>query len=333
MTSPAVDALAERLKHDTYTLCAPEGRMVGTPGHATAEQFVVRRFEEIGLIPYGGDSYALPYQHRGDDFTNFVGVIPGRNRDAAPILIGAHYDSVIAAPCADDNGAAVAICLALAEMAEKAGGFERDLIVAIFDAEEPPYFQTHAMGSIRFGEDELDERGVHFAMIYDLVGHDIPMPLFRDLVFVTGSESHPELPGILESTPLPKKLRMIATLNRYVGDMSDHGVFREKGVPYLFFSCGRWQHYHMPTDTPDRLNYAKMARLALLSSGILAAVDQAPFTPAAWTGDDSLEFETKTFRQATGALYPWLCRWAGVKDLETRHSMDRMVEKLLSLGL
>ena len=227
----------------------------------------------------------------------------------------------------------MAICLALAEMAERAGGFERDLIVAIFDAEEPPYFQSYGMGSIRFGEDELDERGVHFALIYDLVGHDLPMPFFRDLAFVTGAESHPELPGILEKLPLPRKLRMIATLNEYVGDMSDHGVFREKGVPYLFFSCGRWKHYHMPTDTPDRLNYAKMARLALLSSKILSSVDKTELTPPAWRGDDSLEFEAKTFRKSTGAFYPWLCRWAGVKDLETRLSMDRMVAKLLSLGL
>jgi hypothetical protein len=31
--------------------------------------------------------------------------------------------------------------------------------------------------------------------------------------------------------------------------MSDHGIFRENGVPYLFLSCGRWPHYHRDTDT------------------------------------------------------------------------------------
>ena len=41
-----------------------------------------------------------------------VGVVKGRSRSPlAPVLVGAHYDSVIAAPCADDNAAAVAIAL------------------------------------------------------------------------------------------------------------------------------------------------------------------------------------------------------------------------------
>ena len=50
-------------------------------------------------------------------------------------------------------------------------------------------------------------------------------------------------------------MKLIATLNEYVGDVSDHGIFRRNGVPYLFLSCGHWEHYHQPTDTPDRLNY------------------------------------------------------------------------------
>lgn len=50
-------------------------------------------------------------------------------------------------------------------------------------------------------------------------------------------------------------------MNEYVGDLSDHCIFRANGVPYLFLSCGRWRHYHAQTDTPEKLNYRKMARL------------------------------------------------------------------------
>lgn len=274
-------SLAALLKSTTYELCRPEGRVVGTPGHAAAERYVALSLVEIGCRPYRGTSFALPYRRNGIRFTNFAGVIPGKDRSLAPLLVGAHYDSVIEAPCADDNGAAVSICLAIGRLAEQAGGFERDLIVAIFDAEEPPHFQTSSMGSTRFAEDQLDGRGVHFAMIYDLVGHDLSIPssilpgslagrdvgvpFLRDLVFVTGSESHHELPELIGAAALPGGLKLIATLNEYVGDMSDHGIFRRNGVPYLFFSCGRWQHYHQATDTPDRLNYPEIARLTKLS--------------------------------------------------------------------
>jgi len=335
-----IKAVAAVLKTDTYTLCQPEGRVVGTKGHAVAERFVERRLSEIGLEPYQGDSFALPYREYGESFTNFAGVVPGRNRSLPPLLVGAHYDSAIPAHCADDNGAAVAICLALGDLAMTAGGFERDLIVAIFDAEEPPHFQMPSMGSNRFYEDQLDERGVHFALIYDLVGHDISLPLpgdigvpsFKDLVFATGAESHPGLPSLIAGTPLPGRLKLIATLNRYVGDMSDHGVFRKNGVPYLFFSCGRWQHYHEPTDTPDRLNFRKMARLTQLAFDILKRADGASLEPTT-EGEDPVEFEADTFRRSVGVLMPLLCRWAGVDDLSNRRSIDRVVAKLMGLGL
>lgn len=348
MNPASILTLAADLEADTRELCQPAGRVVETPGHAEAERFVARRLEEIGLIPYRGDRFALPYERDGIGFTNFAGVVPGRDRSLAPLLVGAHYDSVIEAPCADDNGAAVSICLALAGLAQQAGGFERDLVVAIFDAEEPPYFQTESMGSNRFGHDQLDERGVHFAIIYDLVGHDlsvpassvpvpglkgdVAIPLLRDLVFVTGAESHPDLPGLVERIPLPRRLKLIATLNRYVDDMSDHGVFRKAGVPYLFFSCGRWEHYHRPTDTPDRLNYRKMARLTGLSLDLLESADQANLEPFV-AADDPVLFEAQTFRRSLGPLQPLLCRWAGVRDLRSRASIDLVVEKLMSLGL
>lgn len=348
MNQASTKSLAAALEADTHGLCLPTGRVVGTPGHAESERFVALRLEEIGLIPYRGQRFALPYERDGIRFTNFAGVVPGRDRSLAPLLVGAHYDSVITAPCADDNGAAVSICFALADLAQRAGGFERDLVVAIFDAEEPPFFQTESMGSNRFGEDQLDERGVHFAIIFDLVGHDlcvpassvplpglegdVAIPLLRDLVFVTGAESHPELPELLRRAPLPSRLKLIATLNHYVGDMSDHGVFRKAGVPYLFFSCGRWEHYHLQTDTPDRLNYRKMARLTGLSFDLLESTDRASLEPFI-KADDPVLFEAETFRRSLGPLRYLLCRWAGVRDLRDRASIDRVVKRLMSLGL
>ena len=41
------DQLATALENDVRSLCLPEGRMVGTPGHATAEAWVARRLTEI----------------------------------------------------------------------------------------------------------------------------------------------------------------------------------------------------------------------------------------------------------------------------------------------
>ena len=362
MNLPELKQLAENLKSDVYELCQPEGRMVGSQGHKVAEDFLLRRLKEVGAQPYSGESFELPYlaeafsesgQVGEHQFLNLVGVIPGTNRDLPPVLVGAHYDSVIAAPCADDNGAAVAITLALASAVANAGGLERDLIVAIFDAEEPPYFCSPSMGSIRFHDDQLDHRGVHFALIFDLVGHDLEIPeeylslldevlgpesrsvaleMVKNFVFMMGAESHGDLPGLVSYTAIPEELRLVATLNDYVGDMSDHGVFRRAGVPFLFLSCGRWEHYHRVTDTPDRLSYEKMALIAQLSASILQRTAHESLDGST-VGDHSLDFEISTMKESFGMALPLILKQIGLEKLETRSDVKKIVDAVASLGV
>jgi len=139
-----------------------------------------------------------------------------RNSAFAPRLNGAHYDTVIAHPYADDNAAAVAIALQASSILREAATLERDLIVAIFDAEKLPYFHTKAMGSNRFYEDHIHgSREIHAVLVMDLVGHDVCLPVerlrpiaaepsmkqavadLRSTLFVTGTESHPELAQVI----------------------------------------------------------------------------------------------------------------------------------------
>ena len=44
--------------------------------------------------------------------------------------------------------------------------------------------------------------------------------------------------------------------------LSDYAGFWEHGVPFLFLTNGRSAVYHTPDDTPDRLDYSKMAATA-----------------------------------------------------------------------
>src|SRR5436190_3417274 len=223
----------KQLREEVEALARPGGRVVGTPGHEAARRHLERRLAEAGLEPYRGDTFALPYRAAGHDFCNLVGVAPGRDRTLTPVVIGAHYDSAIPAPCADDNCAAVALALAAgAEFLLRPAG--RDVVIAIFDAEEAGFFRSPAMGSVRFYEDQRRPIGFHAALIMDLVGHDVPLPSpqlgqvapqFSQLLFLTGAESHPDLPGVVRGCRLDG-LPVLATLNRRVGDMSDHGIFR-----------------------------------------------------------------------------------------------------------
>ena len=105
--------------------------MVGFPGHRRARQVLCRRLREIGCEPWRRDDFEMPYEGDGESFCNLAGVVRGRDSRLAPLLVGAHYDSVIPAPCADDNAAAVAIALAVAAHLKKSGPLDRNLVVAM----------------------------------------------------------------------------------------------------------------------------------------------------------------------------------------------------------
>ncbi len=297
--------------------------------------------EAIGLRPFTGDSFGIPYRAAGRDFCNLVGTAPGADPSKPPVLIGAHYDSVIPAPCADDNAAAVAIALAAARelIATPAA---RTVVIALFDAEEPPHFHATSMGSTRFYEDQRAGQGISAAVIMDLVGHDVPVPIpggsllapaLPQVVFVTGAESHPALANIVdEAAGRVKHLPTIAALNEYVGDVSDHHVFRLNDVPYLFLSCGRWQHYHAHTDTPDKLNYAKMARILEYLVHVVREMCNRDLGVAAPT--DTVGLEIRLLERAIGPLgMPLLRRALGLRKFETREDLDQLARALLSAGL
>lgn len=362
-TAASTRSTARQLRADVESICFPRGRMVGSPGHKKARKVLCARLEEVGCVPFHGDSFERPYEMDGTQFCNLIGVIRGKNSRLAPLLVGAHYDSVIAAPCADDNAAAVAIALSTAEHVASESEMERDLIIAIFDAEEPPHFSSGSMGSQRFYHDQRDGKEIHAAIIMDLVGHDvsihssmlgmvpqvggllkklpgladrdIPLPVLAPLLFITGTESHPELQEVIQEAGEADGLKIVPTLNRYVGDMSDHGVFRENGVPYFFLSCGHWAHYHQRTDTPDRLNYQKMERITRQVCALLASLDAQPLKRSGGKERicDTLDLEIASMRRSFGPLWSLLLKRAGLTDIGSRKDMDKMVSSILALGL
>jgi hypothetical protein len=112
--------------------------------------------------------------------------------------------------------------------------------------------------------------------------------------------------------------------------MSDHGVFRRNGVPYLFLSCGRWEHYHQETDTPDRLNYQKMAAIAEYAENVCRSAADASLVETTVEAK-SVEFEARTWKDALGLLHKPLAMLCGVPDFKSRSNIDRAAQVLTSM--
>jgi hypothetical protein len=332
---------AQKLQADVAALATPEGRRVGTRGHDAAKSYLLGHIDALNLQPYQGDSIELPYRSEQQTFTNLVAVVPGLDRNRKPILIGAHYDSVIESYCADDNAAAVAIALSAAEKLARLN-LMRDVVIALFDAEEPPYFLGPEMGSNRFYHEQRRPEGFHVALVMDLVGHDVALPLpgldalrapLANLLFMMGAESHASLPNVVRNCLPGPELPLVATLNRNVGDMSDHHIFRLNSVPYLFLSCGQWQHYHRETDTPDRLNYLKMARIRDLVVSLCCQLDTTDLstddrraTPKSLENGvvDTAALESELIEAAFGSFLKPILPSTGLTSLATRQDLDRL---------
>jgi hypothetical protein len=335
------------LELDTRILSAPEGRRVGQPGHDAAMEYLRNRMESIGLSYLSGDDYCLRYEAHDPvsgmkrKFTNLAGVIPGNDDTAMPILLGAHYDSAVDGPSSDDNAVSIAVLLRAAEILIQKGT-ERRVIFAFFDAEEAPYFLTESMGSIRFYNDCCRELDFACVIIMDMIGHDfqIGIPLLdtvfhriREMIFVLGSESHSSLPAIVEGAGSSiDGLRIIPTLNRYVGDTSDHYIFRKAGQPFLFISRGRGMYSHTLRDTPEWINFTAAAEVLEFLLSILESLDSSIME----TGRDRIDpfrFEIRMIRKAIGWPLPLLMGYLGFYKLSisSRKELDSLAGKLAGL--
>ena len=202
------------------------------------------------------------------------------------IVIGGHYDSVLveSLPCpgANDNASGAAATLALARAFAELTP-QRTVRFVLFVNEEPPFFQNPFMGSWVYakrcrerGEDIVamfsletigyysDERGSQkypfpLGLLYPSTGNFITFvgnvksrKLVRDSI---GSfRRHAKFPS--EGGALPGSMPGVG--------WSDHWAFWQEGYPAIMVTDTapyRYPHYHEPTDTPDKLDYDRMARV------------------------------------------------------------------------
>jgi len=326
------------LEADTLTLSLPRGRRVGQPGHRVALEFLEKRMGQLGIGFFKGDSFRFPYNFDGVEFTNLAGIIPGSEPGLLPVLLGAHYDSAVDGPCTDDNAVSAAVILAVCERLVKKKS-ARTVIVVFFDAEERPFFGTEKMGSVRFCEDHCGIIDFASVIILDAIGHDFEtlVPFvdkafhgLRQFLFILGSESHSLLPAIVEQASASiRGVRIVPTLNRYIGDSSDYLAFRKAGQPFLFLSRGRGKHTHTMNDEPGWINFFTVEKVLSFLLRILELLDSTPMEQERH-GIDPFDYEIRMMKKAVGPLLPVVLRLLGMGKtaLGSREDLDRLSDLL-----
>jgi Peptidase family M28 len=222
------------------------------------------------------------YEVRGRPSDNVEAEVPGGARRREIVVVGAHYDSVPGTTGADDNGSGVAALLALARAFTGAHP-ARTLRFVAFANEEPPYFQTPAMGSVVYAR-RCHERGEQVVAMLSLetLGfysdqpgsqrYPVPFGLFYpstgDFVGFVGNTSsralvREALGAFRSSARFPSEGVAAPGALPGVG-WSDHWAFWQEGYPAVMITDTapfRNPDYHTPQDTPERLSYGPMARV------------------------------------------------------------------------
>ena len=240
--------------------------------------YIEKRLQESGYTVASQDFVVA-----GTTVRNLEAELAGPVRPEEIILLGAHYDSIIGSPGANDNATGTAAVLEIARLlaGEK---LARTVRFVAFVNEEPPFFQTDAMGS-RIYARRARERGEKIVAMLSLetIGYfsdaegsqRYPFPFMffypstANFVGFVGNIRarklvRQSLQSFRQHAPFPSE--GVAAPGWIMGiDWSDHWSFWKEGYPAIMVTdtaLFRYTHYHSLTDTPDKIDFARMARVA-----------------------------------------------------------------------
>lgn len=262
------------LKDDVIHLAGTSRVYNGRPGLDAVAAWIHGRFERCGAKVqdqiYGVQGKS--YRNVVANFGPAVGVVT---------VVGAHYDTCGAHPGADDNASGIAGLLALAKLLQVHPPAQPVELVA-YTLEEPPFFRSSDMGSMRHAQAlKASGRAVRAVLVLEMLGtftdagdsQDYPLP---GLSLLYGSRgNYLALVGSVGQGLLVRKVKAafrgatdlpVKSINAPSAipgiDFSDHRSYWAEGLPAVMFTDTafyRNPRYHTDEDTPDRLDYPRMA--------------------------------------------------------------------------
>lgn len=234
-----------------------------------------------------------PFVVEGQTVYNLAVELPGSARQDAIVLIGAHYDTVRGSPGANDNATGIAAVLELARLLV---GQQLPCTVRFvaFVNEEVPFFQHDTMGSWLYARRARAQGEQIVAMIsvetigyysdaVDSQHYPFPFGLFYPrtgnfIGFVGNIASRPlvhrSLAAFRQHTAFPSAGVAAPGWMTGIG-WSDHWAFWQESYPAVMVTdtaLFRYAPYHSRADTPDQVNYDRMARVVAGLAHVVSAL-------------------------------------------------------------
>jgi Zn-dependent M28 family amino/carboxypeptidase len=248
------------------------------------------RYIEKVMTELGYEVKKQEYRVKDVHVENLEWELTGLHHPEEIILLGAHYDSVLGSPGANDNASGIAAVLEIARLL-KTEPLSRTVRFVTFVNEEPPFFQTDTMGSrvYAFRSRQRSEKIVAMFSL-ETIGYycsekgsqryPFPFSLFYPdtgnfIGFVGNVSSRSLVREAIEifrsNTAFPSEGIAVPGWIMGIG-WSDHWSFWEEGYPAVMITdtaLFRYQYYHSQQDVPDRIDYERMARVVVGISQIV----------------------------------------------------------------
>jgi len=272
--------LSQRLKHHVLSLSDHIGErniITKYENLDKAANYITKTFQD-----YGYQVSAHTYKAYNKISKNIIASKAGKDIRLGTLLIGAHYDTVLGSPGADDNASGVAVLLEIAKFLKDFETKQSIKFVA-FVNEEPPFFKTKDMGSLNFVNECLkNKEQIKEAVILESVGFYSSQlysqrypPLFgffypvraNFIAFVSNFKSRFLLKALKHKFIKHSTLNLetISTFDFVPGvDFSDNWSFWQKDIPAIMVTDTafyRSPYYHTANDTAEKLDYDFMTVL------------------------------------------------------------------------
>ncbi len=262
----------QQIKQHVDFLAHPDREGRDGWGKLQSAEYIIKSFKDNQLKPFFNGSYLQKVPDLGDNSERPV--IVGQNigsyvEGTDPLLkqefivINAHYDHLgikrgFTYPGADDNASGVSMMLEVArELAKNPP--RRSVAFVAFDLEE--YLLWGSRWFVAHPPVKIEQ--IKLCITADMIGRSLG-GLDLPTVFVLGSEHSAEVQKALTSVHISDDIELAKLGVDIIGTRSDYGPFRAQEIPFLFFSTGEHPDYHMPSDTPDKINVNKTASISNL---------------------------------------------------------------------
>ena len=233
-----------------------------------------------------------PFDVEGVACANLEVELRGMDPTSPMVLVGAHYDTVEGSPGADDNASGIASMLEIARLLHSQP-LRATVRCVAFVNEEAPFFGSPEMGSRIYARAcRANGDRIKLMLSLEMLGYFSSRPgsqryppLLRHwypdrgnfIAFVSNLRSRGGLAGFHKAfrahSSFPSE--RLASPGIVPGvSLSDQRSFWQEAYPALMVTDTafyRYPHYHRSTDTPEKLDYASMARVTAGLANAVAA--------------------------------------------------------------